>query len=151
MSNAVAVLQGSVTGVIRFSHEGPGTTISGNITGLTPGKHGFHIHEFGDITDGCASTGKHFNPFAKDHGAPGDNNHHVGDLGNIEASEDGVALIDIQGARLCLKGKNSIVGRAVVVHADEDDLGQGGHDDSLTTGHAGDRLACGIIALAPLV
>ncbi|XP_057305887.1 uncharacterized protein LOC130644343 [Hydractinia symbiolongicarpus] len=146
---AKCVLEGEVKGTITFEQTGDGpTTVNGTITGLAPGKHGFHVHEFGDYSTGCGSTGGHFNPAGKEHGAPGDENRHSGDLGNIEAGSDGVAIVNITDNQIPLHGINSIIGRAIVVHKDEDDLGKGGHSDSLTTGHAGARLSCGVIGLA---
>lgn len=71
----------------------------------------------------------------------------MGDLGNIEANVEGIANVDIFDSLISLSGPNCIVGRAVVVHSDEDDLGLGGHNDSLTTGHAGSRVACGVIGI----
>ncbi|KAL2577333.1 hypothetical protein AAZV13_16G126400 [Glycine max] len=125
-----------------------GTThVTGRVTGLSQGFHGFHIHAFGDTTNGCNSTGPHFNPFKKDHGAPSDDKRHAGDLGNIAAGPDGVAEISIRDRQIPLTGVHSIIGRAVVVHADPDDLGRGGHELSKTTGNAGARVACGIIGL----
>ncbi|KAJ8961049.1 hypothetical protein NQ314_005978 [Rhamnusium bicolor] len=82
---------------------------------------------------------------AVNHGAPEDKTRHIGDLGNIIADSTGTATIKIKDTTIELEGDNSIIGRAVVVHAGEDDLGKGGHSDSLTTGHAGGRLACGVI------
>eukprot|EP01111_Echinosteliopsis_oligospora_P016318 TRINITY_DN672_c0_g1_i1.p1 TRINITY_DN672_c0_g1~~TRINITY_DN672_c0_g1_i1.p1 ORF type:complete len:159 (-),score=50.69 TRINITY_DN672_c0_g1_i1:213-689(-) len=148
---AVCVLKGDgpVKGTVHLtqdSADGP-TTITGEITGLTPGKHGFHVHEFGDTTNGCVSAGAHFNPNKKNHGAPEDEDRHVGDLGNVEANESGVATIKKTDAQIKLSGEHSIIGRTVVVHADVDDLGKGGHDDSKTTGHAGGRIACGVIGV----
>lgn len=74
MSNrAVAVLRGDVVnGVVWFtqSKEGEETTIQGEIKGLTPGLHGFHVHQYGDSTNGCISAGPHFNPFGLTHGGP---------------------------------------------------------------------------------
>ncbi|CAG8437978.1 16809_t:CDS:2 [Acaulospora morrowiae] len=103
------------------------------------------ISEFGDTTNGCTSAGGHFNPFNKQHGAPNDENRHVGDLGNVIASAGGVVKTHIIDKKITLSGPNSVVGRSVIVHADIDDLGKGGHEFSLTTGNAGARLACGII------
>jgi Cu-Zn family superoxide dismutase len=142
---AVAVLSGTsnVSGVIHFQQEGEGTTVTGKVQGLTPGKHGFHVHALGDTTNGCLSTGPHFNPNNKEHGAPEDTIRHAGDLGNITAGEDGVAEVSLQDLQIPLTGVNSIIGRAVVVHADPDDLGKGGHELSKSTGNAGGRLACG--------
>ncbi|CAH1399260.1 unnamed protein product [Nezara viridula] len=117
----------------------------GVIEGLSPGQHGFHIHEKGDVSMGCASTLGHYNPHNKQHGAPQDANRHAGDLGNILADERGVASFVINDHHVRLTGPTSVLGRSVVVHSDPDDLGKGGHPDSLTTGHAGSRLACGVI------
>lgn len=123
-------------------------TVSGELSGLKPGKHGFHIHEFGDNTNGCMSAGPHFNPEKKEHGAPDAAIRHVGDLGNIEADAGGVAKISITDKFISLNGVNNILGRTVVVHADVDDLGLGGHELSKTTGNAGGRLGCGVIGFA---
>ncbi|CAA6669067.1 unnamed protein product [Spirodela intermedia] len=102
------------------------TTVTGTLHGLKPGLHGFHVHALGDTTNGCLSTGPHFNPAGKEHGAPEDEVRHAGDLGNVT---------------IPLTGPNSIVGRAVVVHADPDDLGKA-TQLSKSTGNAGGRLAC---------
>ncbi|KAH7422078.1 hypothetical protein KP509_13G089500 [Ceratopteris richardii] len=149
---AVAVLKGnsSVEGVVHLTQDGDGPTIvQVKITGLTPGKHGFHLHEFGDTTNGCLSTGPHFNPNGLTHGAPEDEVRHAGDLGNVVANEAGVVETTIVDSQIPLSGVNSVVGRALVIHELEDDLGKGGHELSLTTGNAGGRLACGVVGLTP--
>ena len=69
----------------------------------------------------------------------------MGDLGNVTADENGNVDVTFEDSLLTLHGELTIIGRSVVVHADEDDLGKGGHPDSLTTGHAGSRIACGVI------
>ena len=97
------------------------------------------------MSDGCKSMGGHYNPDGVDHGNLGDG--HVGDLGNITADESGVAKFTIRADRVDLLGDRSVVGRGIVVHTDKDDLGKGGDDESLKTGNAGDRLACGVITL----
>ncbi|XLR26812.1 hypothetical protein S83_054712, partial [Arachis hypogaea] len=84
----------------------------------------FHIHSLCDTTNGCNSTGPHFNPLNKHHGAPANHHRHAGDLGNILAGPDGVAEISITDSQIPLSGVHSILGRAVVVHADPDDLGR---------------------------
>ncbi|XP_057961039.1 superoxide dismutase [Cu-Zn] 4A isoform X2 [Malania oleifera] len=150
MAKAVAVLCSNegVGGVVNFTQEGDGpTTVTGCVSGLKPGLHGFHVHALGDTTNGCMSTGPHFNPAAKEHGAPEDENRHAGDLGNITAGPDGTAKFTITDSQIPLVGPNSIVGRAVVVHVDPDDLGKGGHELSKSTGNAGGRIACGVIGL----
>ena len=131
--------------ILLMQAPGTPTLIKGTITGLKPGLHGFHIHEFGDMSDGCKSMGAHYNPDNVNHGDI--NEGHVGDLGNVEADEDGKADFSIKAHRVDLIGDRSVVGRGLVIHADEDDLGKGGDDESLKTGNAGDRLACGVITL----
>ncbi|KIH47922.1 copper/zinc superoxide dismutase, partial [Ancylostoma duodenale] len=118
---------------------------------LSPGLHGFHVHQFGDSTNGCISAGPHFNPFNKTHGGPKDEVRHVGDLGNVEAGADGVAHFEITDHMVKIHGEHTVVGRSLVVHAGTDDLGKGVGDkkeESLKTGNAGARSACGVIAIA---
>ncbi|XP_039123379.1 superoxide dismutase [Cu-Zn], chloroplastic-like [Dioscorea cayenensis subsp. rotundata] len=149
---AVAVLKGSsnVEGIVNLLQEPNGqTTVKVRVTGLTPGFHGFHLHEYGDTTNGCISTGPHFNPNKMTHGSPKDKIRHAGDLGNIVANKQGIAETTIVDSQIPLGGLNSVIGRAFVVHELEDDLGKGGQELSLTTGNAGGRLACGIVGLTP--
>ena len=89
--------------------------MTGEITGLKPGKHGFHIHQFGDYTGGCVSAGGHFNPASKEHGGPADENRHAGDLGNVVVDDAGKVVLDIIDGQIPLCGQNSIIGRSVVV------------------------------------
>ncbi|TVU47901.1 hypothetical protein EJB05_07517 [Eragrostis curvula] len=149
----------TVAGALHFFQDPASgcTEVRGKVTGLAPGLHGFHIHAFGDTTNGCNSTGPHFNPHNKPHGAPFDDERHVGDLGNIRANKDaphtyfrsgrsvhkgltGLVVLDnanmsliflsatnlyLPSLKISLSGPHSILGRAVVVHADPDDLGRG--------------------------
>ncbi|CAF0875410.1 unnamed protein product [Didymodactylos carnosus] len=149
---AVAVLhdqQNGVQGYVDFSQSADGTvTISGEIKGIPDkSKRGFHIHEFGDTTNGCTSAGAHFNPDKNDHAGPQDKLRHVGDLGNIEGGSGNVAKFSFKDSIIKLNGSNSIVGRCVVLHEKEDDLGKGGNSESLKTGNAGGRVACGVIGV----
>jgi Cu-Zn family superoxide dismutase len=143
---AVSVLipmgDSGVKGVVHFTKEGKSVHVSGTITGLKPGEHGFHVHQFGDVTstDGL-SAGGHYNPEDKMHGKPDDKERHVGDLGNIKAGEDGVAKIDIKDSMLELEGPHSILGRGLVVHANADKFTQ-------PVGDAGGRVAVGVIGIA---
>ena len=100
----------------------------------------------GNLINGCMTAGEHFNPHKKTHGGPADENRHVGDLGNIEAGEDGVGKYDAEDALITIYGvDHNVVGRSMVIHLKEDDLGRGGDDESLKTGNAGARLSCGVI------
>jgi Cu-Zn family superoxide dismutase len=144
---AVCVLEpinrSGVTGTIMFEMNGNHVHVSGKISGLTPGKHGFHVHQFGDLTDSMKgdSAGGHFNPHKMTHGAPDARTRHVGDLGNVEANSEGVATIDENDPMIKLMGGDSIMGRSVVVHEKADDYGQ-------PTGNAGGRVAVGVIGWA---
>lgn len=148
---AVCVLKGTVgvEGTVQFFQENADSPVklTGEITGLAEGDHGFHVHEFGDNTNGCVSAGGHFNPFSKTHGGPKDEIRHVGDLGNVIATADGKAKIEIEDKMIKLTGPHSIIGRTMVVHEGKDDLGQGGNDESKKTGNAGGRQACGVIGI----
>ena len=94
-----------------------------------------HVHEFGDTTNGCMSTGPHFNPNNMDHGAPTDKIRHAGDLGNVEATAGGCDFT-IEDMQIPLSGANSIIGRAFVIHELEDDLGRGDSSEIGTQGES---------------
>ena len=133
----------TVRGVVTFTQTDKGVKVYAHLAGLTPGKHGFHIHEFGDCTaSDLMSAGGHFNPTQMSHGAPTDEMRHSGDLGNIVADEKGMAVLEWVDPAMQLSGPNSIIGHAVVVHAKEDDL------KTQPTGNAGGREACGVIGIA---
>lgn len=144
---ALAVIQATAgnntSGHVLFEKTAKGVKISGKIANLTPGKHGFHVHQYGDLrkADGT-STGGHFAPMGKPHGAPGDRMRHIGDLGNIEADENGVAEFSFVDTKLAFEGKASIIGRGLIVHAGEDDL------TSQPTGAAGARVGMAVIGYA---
>jgi Cu-Zn family superoxide dismutase len=147
ITKAVAVLHptegAKVHGVVTFTQAGDKVKVVAHVEGLTPGKHGFHLHEWGDCRskDGMA-TGGHFNPTAMPHAAPDAAERHHGDLGNIEANQSGVAQVEFTDPVMKFDGPNSILGRGVVVHAQPDDL------KSQPAGAAGARLACGVIGVA---
>lgn len=131
-----------VRGIVTFVQVGDSVQVTADIDGLTPGKHGFHIHEYGDCSAADASSaGGHYNPFNMPHGAPTDTERHVGDLGNVVADTTGHAHYEWTDGLLKLNGPYSIVGRGVIVHAGADDL------KSQPTGNAGGRVACGVIGV----
>ena len=147
--NAIAELihSDTVKGRIKFTQElGNATIITGTITGVKPGEHGFHIHEFGDLSGGCDTAGAHYNPDNVDHGDLEEG--HVGDLGNVVADDDGGVTVNISATRVDLSGDRIVVGRSIVIHSDRDDLGLGGDAESIKTGNSGERLACGVIVLS---
>ena len=145
-TKAIAVLHpttgSNVAGLVTFTTSGAEIKVVADITGLTPGKHGFHVHEFGDCSssDG-SSAGGHFNPMHKMHGAPNATDRHAGDLGNIEADASGKAHLEWSDKVMKLSGAESIIGHAVIVHEKPDDL------TTQPTGNAGGRLACGVIGV----
>ncbi|MDP2886887.1 MAG: superoxide dismutase family protein [Ignavibacteria bacterium] len=133
----------TVRGVITFTQTEKGVSVVAHLEGLTPGKHGFHVHEFGDCNaPDLTSAGGHFNPTQVAHGAPADHTRHSGDLGNIVADGKGMATLEWVDPMMQLSGPNSIIGRAVIVHTKEDDL------KTQPTGNAGPREACGVIGIA---
>lgn len=148
VAKAVSVLHptknSSVTGTVHFAQEeANGVRVTAAVDGISPGKHGFHIHELGDCSalDGT-SAGGHYNPQRLPHAGPDQVKRHEGDLGNLEADTAGHANYDHVDNHLSLNGTHSIVGRAVIVHVGEDDL------VSQPTGNAGGREACGVIGIA---
>ena len=141
----------NVNGIVKFTQRkgSKNVRVEYEIKGLKNRKHGFHIHEYGDLTDGCMSSCAHFNPYKCNHGGRHSKERHVGDLGNI-TSKNGVAKGSFYDKIISLDyhSKCCIVGRAIVVHADRDDLGKGGDEESLKTGNAGKRVGCGVIGIA---
>jgi Cu-Zn family superoxide dismutase len=143
---AIAVLVpgsgSSVSGTVKFTQESEGVRVQADVKGLTPGAHGFHVHEKGDLSKpDLTSAGGHFNPAGHSHGAPSAAQRHLGDLGNLEAGADGRATVDFVDPQLKLAGADSIIGRAVIVHEKGDDL------KSQPTGNAGGRVAGGVIGI----
>ncbi|EFB42438.1 putative secreted copper/zinc superoxide dismutase [Parachlamydia acanthamoebae str. Hall's coccus] len=127
-------------GNITFTETKEGVQIVANVQGLPAGKHGFHIHEFGDCSaPDASSAGAHYDPTHHKHGGPDDLDRHVGDLGNLEANENGHALYERLDKTITLNGPNSIVGKSIVIHEDEDDF------KSQPAGNSGKRVACGLI------
>ena len=140
----------NVTGVVEFSQRknSKKVRVKYNIKNLKNGLHGFHIHNFGDLRDECHSACAHFNPYNKNHGGRISKERHVGDLGNL-LCKNNKCVGSFYDSYISLKPghKCNIVGRSVIIHEDEDDLGMGNNDESLKTGNAGKRLACGVVGL----
>jgi len=144
--SAVGVLQptngNSVTGTVTFKQLGDTVLVTGTIIGLKPNQeHGFHVHEKGDCSSGDGlSTGGHFNPEARGHGAHGLGSHHAGDLPSLKADASGKAEVNFTSKTISVvPGVTQIVGRGLIVHRDPDDF------KTQPTGNAGPRLACAVI------
>jgi Cu-Zn family superoxide dismutase len=154
---AIAVFNNSnLSGYVTFTEDNKNNKIiiNVNLTGLTPGKHGIHIHEAGNLLDECKSCCAHFNPDNTNHGGQNNNKNdrHIGDLGNIKVNNKGECKITFSDNLIKLRGyKYNIIGRSLVIHQDEDDLGLGigeKKDDSLKTGNSGSRIGCSVIGYA---
>lgn len=133
-----------VSGVVIFRQKPEHVAIHIELQGLKKNaKHGFHIHETGDLREGCKSCCAHYNPTGSEHGGlTGDG--HAGDLGNITSDGKGYCNMSITSGRFVI---DDILGRSIIIHEDEDDLGRGGFNDSKTTGHSGARIACAVIGI----
>ena len=131
-----------VQGKVNFAQTGATVRVTGEVTGLSPGLHGFHLHEKGDCSAADAtSAGAHFNPGARKHGGLHSSERHAGDFGNLSADATGKAVVNltVSGIAVAAGQPNSIPGRGLIVHALPDD------EKTDPTGNSGGRIACGVI------
>ena len=138
----VATKGNTVTGDVHFARQGTAVLVSGTVRGMAPNtEHGFHIHDKGDCSSGDGmSTGGHFNPLAKAHGAHEHSEHHAGDLVSLKADANGVASFSYTSATLTVgEGATDVIGRGLIVHRDADDF------KTQPTGNSGPRVACAVI------
>jgi Cu-Zn family superoxide dismutase len=146
---AVAFFNGKIKGTVIFTEDLKRdiVIIEIRLSGLKKSfQHGFHVHESGDLTDSCESMCAHFNPYHKNHGCPGMKERHVGDLGNLNTDKDGCVNYIIEDNMIKLRGsKANIIGRGLIIHADQDDCGMGNNEASKLNGNSGKRIACAII------
>jgi len=144
-ANLQATKGNAASGVVTFGQGNGKVFVSGEIKGLKPNaEHGFHVHEKGDCSSGDGmSTGGHFNPTSKPHGAHGDmgsDAHHVGDLPVLKADANGSVKFNFESTSITVgSGVANIVGRGLIVHRDPDDY------KTQPTGNAGPRIACAVI------
>ena len=154
-ATATVALQGSpddsdFSGTVTLTQEGNGVRIVADLQGVdVAGKHGFHVHENGDCSHAheaggkhFTSAGSHFNPTGSEHACPPTEPRHAGDLGNIEVGANGAGRMEMTTTGLSLSGPNSVVGKAIILHAKADDC------KTQPTGDAGDRLACGVVTMS---
>jgi Cu-Zn family superoxide dismutase len=148
-ARAVATLNptagNTVTGTVVFVQEGAHVKVQAQVSGLTPGMHGFHVHEKGDCSAPDAeSAGGHFNPTGQPHGDPRAPGHHAGDMPMLSADASGKATLTAELSAMSVgRGPTDIVGKSVVVHAGVDDY------KTQPAGNSGPRVACGVIRSAP--
>ncbi|MDX1653078.1 MAG: superoxide dismutase family protein [Brumimicrobium sp.] len=147
--NTVMVVMGAKSGstasgnIILKETDGK-VSMNVDMKGLKPGKHAIHIHEKGDCSaeDGT-SAGGHWNPENSKHGKLGHDTYHMGDIGNLEANENGEVVFGFQTDKWCLgcaDTTKNIMGKAFIIHAGADDF------KSQPSGAAGARVACGVIS-----
>ena len=135
---------GAYLGQVNIEQRQQGLIISANVRGLSPGGHGFHIHETGSCEPDFAAAGDHFNPTGASHGARHGPDRHAGDLPNLYAAADGTARLDVftDAATLHTGVPHSLFdadGSAVIIHERPDTYGE--------DAGAGGRVACGVIRL----
>ena len=130
-------------GTVHFQDVGDGTAeVVVDLTGVPPGEHGFHVHDKGDCGNNGANAGPHFDPTHMVHGDPQAQSHHAGDFGNVTANANGEVHTHFETHSVTVKeGMLSVVGHAVVLHGNPDDL------VSQPSGNAGPRIACGVVTL----
>lgn len=141
---ATASLAGpSASGEVTFHEEDGELHVVATVSGLEAGEHGIHVHENGICEGDFTSAGGHFNPAGTDHACPPTNPRHAGDLGNILVGADGTGRLEVTVDNATLgAGADSIVGKAMILHAHTDDC------KTQPTGDAGGRLACGIVTMS---
>ena len=132
----------AAAGTVTFTPNGDRVRVVAQVSGLTSGAHGFHVHEKGDCSaPDATSAGGHFNPGGQPHGNPAAGAHHAGDMPMLVADASGNAMLDTLLDTVTIGGGAAdIVGRAVIVHKDADDF------KTQPTGNSGARVACGVIA-----
>ena len=142
-------LSGNTLGTVQLTEMNGGVHITGDLTGVPNGEHGFHIHETGtcDPATEFESAGAHFEPGGHEHGTENPEGPHAGDLPNISADDDGAAALDLHNTTVTLsEGEASLAdadGSALVLHASADDY------KTDPSGNSGDRIACGVIEITP--
>jgi Cu-Zn family superoxide dismutase len=131
----------AAVGMVHFQQNADGSVeVKVDMTGVTPGVHGFHVHDKGDCGDNGNAAGGHFNPTAMPHGAPDAVSHHAGDFGNVTADAKGEIHASFTTHSVTVSpGERSVIGHAVILHANPDDL------TSQPAGNAGPRIACGVV------
>ncbi|CAH8541513.1 unnamed protein product [Schistosoma bovis] len=136
------------SGTVYFTKHGSSLTVTGYLSGFPRNKWlGVHIHEYGALGNGCNDAGPHFNPFNSDHGGLTGSPRHPGDFGNHYVDQNGILTLDFDVDISSITKFNGFLGRALVIHEKEDDLGRMGDDGSRKTGNSGKRLTCAVVGV----
>lgn len=144
MKQALVIIKGKVKGLIIMKDTKKGLQMKIDLQNIKEGYHGFHIHQYGNMLNGCETLGGHYNPKNQVHGSLTSKIRHSGDLGNIKANSNNICKKTLYVKDLVI---NELLGRSIVIHEKKDDLGEGLNEESKKTGNAGKRIGCGIIAL----
>ena len=142
---AIATLKGgpgnpNLSGTITFTPDGDRIHVVADLKGVDkPGMHGFHVHDKGECNGDFTSAGGHFNPTGAQHACSPSDPLHAGDFGNVQVAEDGTAHIDTYTNHISLSGATSVIGKAVILHAGQDDC------KTQPSGNSGARVACGVV------
>ena len=137
--------QGQEIGRATLTQTASGVLIDIDVSNISEGEHGFHIHETGacDAANAFKSAGGHFEPAQHQHGYMAEHGPHAGDMPNQFVGTDGKLRAHVVNPNITLAdGAASLFdadGSAIVIHADPDDYA------SQPTGNAGDRIACAVI------
>lgn len=139
---AIAGPDGTPMGAVTLEQGPNGVLVSADVSGLTPGAHGFHIHDVGACTPDFSAAGSHFAPSGHGHGFMYGDDQHAGDLPNLYAASDGSARADVFTSKITLAADADTTvfdadGSAIIIHAQPDSYG--------AEPGAGDRVACGVI------
>jgi Cu-Zn family superoxide dismutase len=134
--------EGEKIGTAALTQEAKGVRMKVNVTNLSPGKHGIHIHEKAFEGVDFQTAGSHLNPYNKQHGLKDPKGPHLGDMPNLTVKPDGTAeqTFFLDGATLIEGKKNSLINRSIIIHEKEDD------QKTDPAGNSGDRIAGGIIS-----
>jgi superoxide dismutase, Cu-Zn family len=143
---------GENVGFVKLTKQGGKVIVRGEVSGLTPGFHGFHVHAVGECVAPFTSAGGHYNPGGVDHGS------HAGDMPSLLVLDDGTAEGQFATDNFAIDDLFDADGSAIIVHAGADNFANiptryvqaatgipGPDAATLATGDAGARVVCGVV------
>ena len=129
---------GGSLGTVLVEDTDGGARFTPNLTGLSPGEHGFHVHENPDCGDGGKNAGGHYDPDNTGRHEGPNGNGHLGDLPRLAVDATGAASVAVVAPRVRV---SDLDGRALIVHAGGDNYS----DEPAALGGGGARVACGVV------